>query len=651
MSVSQITYRAVQKLVRRVLGQMRAKKPMTGSQWADEYFYLSKESSYTAGKWKTQPMQVAPLNSMCSDDIQEVYIYKGARTGNTKMQLITKLYLVEHKGRNVGFYREDDTAAKKYCEGELDMALRDCEVMHPIFPGMGKRGPGNNAKLKIFLGALMRIQGGQSAGSYRGDSLDAVEADEADAFVRNVAGKLDKEGDPFMLMFKRTNGSPFPKRIVGSTPTKHGSSHIQRLSKRAKAHLRLHVACPHCGEEQHLEWTHKHASYGFKWDNGDPETVRYQCRACQDSFTYAQFLELCKACYWRDPDNGIWTLNGIDFFGPDDQPVRIRRVCYRIPGFLSPTDPWRNMVERWYDQKDDPVQRQTFINTDLGEVWVEQTGEELDHQRLLDRREKVWPAIPERGVYVTSFTDVQTSGRLETTVVAHGLRGEMWALDHKVHPGDPSQPKVWNDLEAYLRQTWLHASGRQVPISRMGIDTGGHYFDEVIAFAGRFPPHQVIPCKGSSVYGDPVANYHRTTKGKNVGTWLCHIGTDSAKETWLSRFKLDQPTGPAPLVNWLHLPHADWCNARWAQQATNMVKVLESNGRRMQWVFKMPNKALGDEALDCLVGNLAILRLSENMFGLDLARLTESFAVPVTPIPSARPPAKSKKAGRVVGGL
>lgn len=651
MSVSSITIKALKRSVRRVLAQFKSKKPMSAVEWADQYFYLSPESSYVACWWKTHPVQIAPLNSMGSDDIHEVYNFKGARVGSTKMMMAAKLYLIEHKRRNIGFYREDDTAIKKYVDVELDPALRDSPPFKKIFPSLGKRGPGNTTNLKSFIGAALRCLGGQAAGNFRGDSLDAVFGDEVDAFVSNVQGKSSKEGDPFVLMYKRTNGSPFPMRRMGSTPTKDGASHIQRLSRRAKIHLRFHIPCPHCGEEQHLEWTSKTATYGFKWQNSDPMTVGYQCRACGESFKYEDYLDLAKQGIWKDPDTGVWTRNGLDFFDASNQPLKVRRVAYYMPGYLSPTDPWSNMIERWYDQKDDPNTRQGFINTDLGQVYIEETGEKLDHQRLLDRREKPWKEVPMGGLYLTSFTDVQTAGRLETLVVAHGLNGECWALEHVIHPGDPAQPAVWDTLEQYLRRPWKHASGLELRISRGGVDTGGHYFDEVVAFCGRFNPHQMIPCKGSSVYGDPVANYHRTTKGKNVGTWLCHIGTDSAKETWFSRFKLEPTLNGEPQANYLHLPAADWCSEHWVKQATNAVKVLKQSGRRRQWVFDMRNSGEGDEALDCLVGNLAMERLARQMFGLDLEQIAKSMAQAAGKGTTNPRPKRRSKAGKVTGGL
>ncbi|KJJ66544.1 host specificity protein J [Escherichia coli] len=46
--------------------------PLTTVQWADQHYYLPKESSYTPGQWETLPFQVAIMNSMGNDRITAV---------------------------------------------------------------------------------------------------------------------------------------------------------------------------------------------------------------------------------------------------------------------------------------------------------------------------------------------------------------------------------------------------------------------------------------------------------------------------------------------------------------------------------------------------------------------------------------------------
>ncbi len=57
---------ALQPLVRVV--------PMTAVEWADQYYYLPKESSYGDGEWKTLPFQIAIMNSMGNDQVRMFHL-------------------------------------------------------------------------------------------------------------------------------------------------------------------------------------------------------------------------------------------------------------------------------------------------------------------------------------------------------------------------------------------------------------------------------------------------------------------------------------------------------------------------------------------------------------------------------------------------
>jgi hypothetical protein len=71
--------------VRRGLKSLQKDAPLTAVEWADKYFYMSSESSYGEGKWTTEAFQVALLNAMGNDLIEELNLLKSARVGYTKM--------------------------------------------------------------------------------------------------------------------------------------------------------------------------------------------------------------------------------------------------------------------------------------------------------------------------------------------------------------------------------------------------------------------------------------------------------------------------------------------------------------------------------------------------------------------------------------
>ncbi|MGV8671274.1 phage terminase large subunit family protein, partial [Pseudomonas aeruginosa] len=85
--------------------------PMTAVEWADKHFYMSAESSYNEGRWKTAPFQVAILNAMGNDLIRVVNFVKSARIGYTKLLLANIGYKIQHKRRNVMMWSPTDPDA------------------------------------------------------------------------------------------------------------------------------------------------------------------------------------------------------------------------------------------------------------------------------------------------------------------------------------------------------------------------------------------------------------------------------------------------------------------------------------------------------------------------------------------------------------
>ena len=97
--------------------------PLTGVEWADKYFYMSPESSYIEGPWKTAPSQIAILNSMCNDDIKEVNWLKSARVGYTKLICAAIGYFIEHKKRNIGVLITDHKDYTLFTDFKLIMMI------------------------------------------------------------------------------------------------------------------------------------------------------------------------------------------------------------------------------------------------------------------------------------------------------------------------------------------------------------------------------------------------------------------------------------------------------------------------------------------------------------------------------------------------
>lgn len=640
---------------------------MTGVEWADKYFYLPEGSSQISGRWTTQPLQVAPLNMMCNDAIREVDWQKSARVGYTKLLVAAMMYLSEHKSRNGVVYQPTEDDAKDFTIDEIDGAIAQMPVMHQVFPAWSSNDENNTVKKKKGLTFTLDIKGATTPKNFRRLTKQFLAGDEIDAWPLEVG----REGDPIKLALTRLSGASFPKAIFGTTPTIKGISHIERRMTVADAVFRFYLPCPHCGHEQTLGWGGKGALHGMGWDSSKPADqltsadVYYRCKnkdCAKDypkgkgRFYYKDLALIEPGSRWIADKSGIWTVDGLSFFSSAG--VRIeapRHVGLYINALysLTLTDGWVGLVREWLEAKGDPLKLKTFINLVLGELWEDETGEKLDWEVLKARREAYRARVPMNGLYLTCFCDTQDD-RFELVTVAWGRGEESWVVDYRVIYGNLNEPQIWDDLEDYVKNSrFRHEAGFDMKIRRYGQDAGGSYWDSVNRFVKRFPEHFMVACKGDSKYGQPVVRYDQ--KKNKHGVRLCWIGTDTAKDGLYGRYGILPKSGGdavsgAPVPGMVHFPVAGWCGDEFFQQATSEVKrIVITNGRKV-YKYEPKTSSTRNEVLDCLAGNVAMVRLSINYFDLKLDALWESLQVRVNGSSVACQSVK-KKRKRVTGGV
>jgi phage terminase large subunit GpA-like protein len=79
--------------------------------------------------------------------------------------------------------------------------------------------------------------------------------------------------------------------------------------------------------------------------------------------------------------------------------------------------------------------------------------------------------VPIGGLFLTAGADVQKD-RIEVSIWAWGRGLESWLIDHVVIDGGPSNPEAWAGLTRLLGNSWPHAGGTEITLSRLAIDTG-----------------------------------------------------------------------------------------------------------------------------------------------------------------------------------
>ncbi|EJR4404767.1 phage terminase large subunit family protein, partial [Salmonella enterica] len=401
--------------------------PLTAVQWADEYYCLPKESSYTPGKWETLPFQVAIMNAMGNDRIRVINLIKSARVGYTKMLLGVEAYFIEHKSRNSLLFQPTDSAAEDFMKSHVEPTIRDVPVLLELAPWFGRKHRNNTLTLKRFSsGVGFWCLGGAAAKNYREKSVDTVCYDELSSFEPDV----EKEGSPTLLGDKRIEGSVWPKSIRGSTPKTKGTCQIEKAANESAHFMRFHVPCPHCGEEQYLKFGDDSTAFGLKWEKGKPETVYYLCEHNGCVIRQSELEQ--KEGRWICDNTGMWTRDGLTFYSAaGDEIPPPRSVSFHIWTAYSPFTTWVQIVYDWLDALKDPNGVKTFINTTLGETYEEAVAEKIGYEVLLEKVIRYGAVVPERVVYLTAGIDSQAN-RFEMYVWGWAPGEEAFLIDKKI---------------------------------------------------------------------------------------------------------------------------------------------------------------------------------------------------------------------------
>ena len=259
---------------------------------------------------------------------------------------------------------------------------------------------------------------------------------------------------------------------------------------------------------------------------------------------------------------------------------------YSPVGWLS----WERIAREWEASQTSDEAKRSFINTVLGETWVE-TGEAPDWQRLYDRREDYRRGtVPMDGLFLTAGADVQKD-RIEVSVWAWGRGLESWLIDHVVIDGGPERTEAWATLTELLGETWPHPSGAFLGLAKLAIDTG-YEGPAVYAWARRMGSAQVVAVKGvegfnraapvvGPTYVDATQGGRRIRRGARL--WTVAAATFKGETYRFLRLaaaggRWSQPAG------YVHLPRS--IDAEWVKQlvAEQLMTVKTRRGfTRLEW--------------------------------------------------------------------
>ena len=411
------------------------------------------------------------------------------------------------------------------------------------------------------------------------------------------------EGDPVNLIRKRTTTFHNRKIVLTSTPTLKGACRIEQefgISDRRY----YEVPCPHCEHEQRLKWAN------VQWPEGKPSEAVMVCTECGGVIENKHKPKMIK--------NGKWVaeLPGGKIAG------------FHLNELYSPWRTFADVAEDFAEAKKNPETLKTWVNTSLGETW-EEAGESLSEHLLSERKENyAIDAIPPEVLLLTAGADIQKD-RIEVSIVGWGLDQECWILDHVVIYGDPTQQKVWHELEEVLTKTY---DGHR--IAGAAIDSG-YLTEYVYQFTKPRSSRRVFAIKGQAGMGKPL-----TTKPKPVGrtrTPMYTVGVDTAKRSIYARLRLTTGQGL------IHFP-VDFDDEYFQQLTAEKMVTKYRRGFPVMEFIKTRDR---NEALDCLAYAYAALdNLNVKLAALAAKRKAKQNAVAVEPeqtSPLATPPPPVKR--------
>lgn len=490
---------------------LRPPPKLTVSQWADEHRRLSPESAAEPGRWRTDraPYQRGIMDAVTDPAVREVVVMKSAQIGWTELLGNVVGYFIDRDPAPMLLLQPTVEMGEAWSKDRLAPMVRDTPALRDKIKDPRSRDSGNRVLHKLFPGGHITVAGANSPAGLASRPIRIVLCDEVDRYPPSAG----TEGDPISLARKRSTTFWNRKLLMGSTPTVKGASRIEAAFDGSDQRYFL-VPCPHCETFDRLRWENVH------WDEGAPERAWYACAHCAAVINDADKLSMLL--------RGRWEASR-EFSGV---------AGFHINELYSPWVRFGDTARAFVEAKNSPEQLQTWVNTSLGETWVER-GDAPTHERVAAlRRDYSMGEVPDGAVALTAGVDVQKN-RLVYVVRAWGYGWQSWLVEFGELWGDTEQPEVWTQLSNVL------GADRHGFAVRLALVDSGYLADMVYQFCRMTP--NAKPSKGHETLAAPIrsAQIDVTMRGMRVrhGQQLWHVDTGYFKTLVHSRidWPQDQP--------------------------------------------------------------------------------------------------------------
>lgn len=570
---------------------------LTVSEWADAHRVLPATSA-EPGRWRTDrhPALRRPMDVLGDEDAPEVVLCFGAQNGKTSVGENFIAYLMHQAPCGVLSVWPTEKKFTQWSLQKLTPLLTDTPALAPLFPASARRSSSNTMDRKLFPGGFFQALTARSPSDLRAHTARVGIAEEVDEWDVDLAD----QGDPMELLRARSRTFWNRKLLIVSTPTVEGVSRIWKELGRTTWE-EYHLPCPHCNAMQLLRWRDGEddrddsGSYRFVWEKDQygeviPGSTRYLCIHCGCEIEEGKKGAMLRAGEWiaRFPGR--------------------RNAGFHLPTLYSPFCSWDEVAHAFTRAAAEPGGLKSFVNLFLALPYRESL-ERMDPDALASRAEVYGAEVPHGVALLTFGADVQ-GDRVEVHVWGWGAGEESWLIEVKVFDGDPGQDAVWNEMRAYLRRDFAHASGAKLRIACGAIDAG-HQTERVHRFCESVD--RVIPVVGRSGPGIQLLKApakHRRYRSKKRPSYV--VGLDTSADDLDSRLRVMRPADAAPSTPVRALVHfPDWVESGWYDQLTAERRVTKYRSGVPYRTWAPISEGRANEAFDCARYARAALRRLE----------------------------------------
>ena len=605
-------HQALRSLLRRVRTHWAPPPRMLPSEWAELHMVLP-EGSAIPGRfrfWWTKYLEEI-LNECFNRNNKRIVVRKSAQIGFTVGVVCNLIgYLMDvNPGRILLMCPRNKTAVDLNDE-KIEPMIKACPRLAARVD-LTSRAAGNRQLFKNFPGGFLKLIASNAPGDVKSTSARTVIVEEPDDCNKNLRG----QGDSIKMAEERAKSYHNALIVIGGTPTIAGFSAID--AEMAKTDRRkFHVPCHHCGEVHVLAWENLHWDKDENnphsvWGKHHPETARYVCPACGGTWSDAERLKNIRRGRWiaTAPFTGA---AGFDDLNELYSPFPGSRMEAVVVKYL---DAWMAF------QAGNSEKLTTFWNSSLGRSY-EYRSALPGVGELAERGEDYAEfSVPTGGLVLVMGIDVQHD-RLAIEIWAFGRDLESWLVYWGEEYGVPSDRSdaVWIALDRYLERKYPHASGGELQIDAVSIDSSdGQTSDSVYDWVRRQRGHRckTMAIKGRSSGAGEIFSLPPATsidpgsgsKASRYGLRPFMVGTEKAKDLILGftadggRIKRCDRAADGTVCTGRGAGRMHWyAGVRpdfFEQIADSEVKVpnAKAGGRRV-WTLKTGKR---NEALDCAV--------------------------------------------------